>query len=280
MNRSLTVKESHPKQILTPASGFLKGYTHTLNPYVGCSFGCSYCYVRRMPVGLFRKEEWGKWVDIKKGATEVLEKDLVRARKKGDITIFMSSSTDPYQPIESNTELTRSLLTVMTVQPPDFLFLQTRGPLIVRDIDLLLKLKKNLLVSVTIETDREDIRKVFTPTAPPVQARFKALQKLKEAGLPVQIAVSPVLPSTASFAQKVREVASRVVIDDYFMGDGQNGKRTKQLGMEQYYKEVAEESWFSPTAYVQVLNQFKTRFTDHELFVSQEGFMPPNSYGD
>lgn len=56
----------YPKTLLNKGTGFLSGYSHSLNPYTGCVFGCSYCYVRQMPVSTFRKEEWGTWVDIKK----------------------------------------------------------------------------------------------------------------------------------------------------------------------------------------------------------------------
>lgn len=55
----------NPKTLLNNGTGYLSGYTHSLNPYTGCTFGCSYCYVRQMSVALFRKEEWGTWVDIK-----------------------------------------------------------------------------------------------------------------------------------------------------------------------------------------------------------------------
>jgi len=91
----------YPKSLLNKGTGFLAGYSHSLNPYTGCSFGCSYCYVRQMPVNLFRDAEWGAWVDIKK-------------------------------------EVTRSLLEIMINDPPDFLFVQTRSPLVRRDIELFL----------------------------------------------------------------------------------------------------------------------------------------------
>lgn len=55
-----------PKTILNKGTGYLSGYTHTLNPYTGCTFACEYCYVRQMPVSLFRKGEWGEWVDVKR----------------------------------------------------------------------------------------------------------------------------------------------------------------------------------------------------------------------
>lgn len=71
-----------PKTLLNKGSGFLADYTHSLNPYTGCSFACSYCYVRQMPVSLFRNEQWGTWVDIKQQAADLLRKELLRAKKK------------------------------------------------------------------------------------------------------------------------------------------------------------------------------------------------------
>ncbi len=102
-----------PRKLLNPASGYLAGYSHTLNPYVGCTFACSYCYVREMPVAKFRKEPWGRFVDVKSTAAKLLSGELTRAKRKGPVTIFMSSSTDPYQPVEFQTGLTRSLLEIM-----------------------------------------------------------------------------------------------------------------------------------------------------------------------
>ncbi|KAA2301756.1 radical SAM protein, partial [Clostridioides difficile] len=88
MKTNLTYKV--PKTLLNKETGFLNGYTHTLNPYTGCAFGCSYCYVRQMPVSLFRKEDWGSWVDVKQEASRVFAKELQRALTKGKVTLFMS----------------------------------------------------------------------------------------------------------------------------------------------------------------------------------------------
>src|SRR5690606_14640837 len=103
----------------------------------------------------------------------------------------------------------------MAGDPPDFLLVQTRSPLVTRDIDLLLRLGRNVRVSMTVETDREDIRKRFTPNAPPIAARLNALRQLADAGVPVQAAVAPVLPSSESFAETLRQYTDRVCIDDY-----------------------------------------------------------------
>lgn len=76
MNIDHTYKQ--PKTLLNKGTGFLAGYSHSLNPYTGCTFGCSYCYVRKMPVSLFRGKEWGTWVDIKKESSALLQKELIR----------------------------------------------------------------------------------------------------------------------------------------------------------------------------------------------------------
>jgi DNA repair photolyase len=264
------------KQLLTPASGFLKGYTFSLNPYIGCSFGCSYCYVRKMPVNLFRKEEWGTWVDIKRNAQERYILEIRKARKKhNSISIFMSSSTDPYQPIEHEAKITRSLLEAMIEEPPDFLFIQTRSPLIKRDIDLIKKLTNCVLVSMTIESDLDDVRRIFSPSAPPIPARLRVLQAIVDEGIPAQAAIAPLLPSSDGFASTLSSIVSRVTIDDYFMGDGSGGKRTKSMGIEKLYKEHNLEDWYHPDAYKRIVNQLSDQFPQDQILISQAGFLPP-----
>jgi DNA repair photolyase len=272
MKTSITRK--NPSKLLNPATGFLTGYSHTLNPYSGCSYACSYCYVRQMPVALFRKEEWGTWIAVKTQAAEMLKKELLTARKKGPVTLFMSSSTDPYQPIEAQEKVTRSLLETMAVEKPDFLFVQTRSPLVTRDIDLFQELKDRIRISVTIETDRDDIRKLFTPKAPPISARLKALQTLAETGLPVQAAIAPALPSTDNFARLLAGIVNRVCLDDYFMGDGSGGKRTERLRIQEIYTEAGLSDWYDREAYLRVLHRLHEVFPPGQVYVSQQGFLP------
>jgi DNA repair photolyase len=264
----------YPKTLLNKGTGFLSGYSHSLNPYTGCSFGCSYCYVRQMPVSTFRAAEWGTWVDIKKEAANVFRKELQRAKAKGKVTIFMSSSTDPYQPIEFKEKITRSLLEVMVEDPPDFLFLQTRSPLVRRDIDLLLLLKERVRVSMTVETDLEAIRKHFTPNAPPISARLKTLQLLAEAGVPTQATIAPILPSSEGFPKTLSPLVKRVCVDDYFMGDGSGGKRTRNLKIDSLYKDLGLEEWYHPSAYKIVYDRLKSVFSEEQIFISQKGFEP------
>lgn len=264
----------YPKTLLNKGTGYLSGYSHSLNPYTGCSFGCSYCYVRQMPVSMFRKEEWGTWVDIKQEAPSLLRKELQKAKAKGSVTIFMSSSTDPYQPIEYKENVTRSLLAVMAEDPPDFLFVQTRSPLVERDIDLLRLFKEKVRVSMTVETDRDDIRRHFTPDAPPIQARLQTLKRLAEAGVPTQATIAPVLPSSEAFPELLRPLVNRVCVDDFFMGDGSGGNRTRRLGIREKYVKLGLEEWYDLSAYQIVYHRLKDVFLEDEVYVSQQGFAP------
>lgn len=269
------VTEKTPQKLLTKASGFLKGYTHTLNPYIGCAFGCSYCYVRQSPVGLFRKQEWGTWVDVKKDVKEKLAKEMRLLRKKEQsISIFMSSSTDPYQPVEQKEEVTRTLLEVMAEEPPDFLFVQTRSPLVTRDIDLLKKLGDRVMVSITIETDLEEVRKRFSPLAPPIPARLKALKTLHKEGIPTQVAIAPALPFSEEFALKLRGIVDRVCVDD-FTGDGSGGKRTARLGVYEKYEEIEKEKWLGGDVQQDVYEKVREVFPEEQVIRSPEGFFPP-----
>lgn len=268
---------SRPVRWLTPATGYLNGYTHTLNPYVGCAYGCSYCYVRQLPVALFRSEPWGEWAEGKRGDPATLARELVRAHAKGSVAIFFSSATDPYQPLEAKLRLTRGLLEAMAAAdaPPDFVLLQTRGPLVARDIDALLRLGSRVRVSMTLETDRDDVRRLLTPSAPPYAARLKALRELAAAGVAVQAAVSPLLPHTPAFAEQLAEAAPRVVLDDFFRGDGSGGRRSERLGMRELYARAGFGDWYAPKKLDELAARLRELMPPEAVTVSAEGFAPP-----
>src|SRR5512145_1513091 len=120
------------KSILTRTSGYLSGFTHSLQPYAGCQFSCVYCYVRELAVqrtNPFRLP-WSEWLVAKRNAPAL----LARARLS-DARIFLSSATDPYVPAERRLGITRACLAVMAERPPAALVLQTRSPLVLRDVD-------------------------------------------------------------------------------------------------------------------------------------------------
>ncbi|WP_035179151.1 SPL family radical SAM protein [Alkalihalobacterium bogoriense] len=275
MKRELEVNYTTPSRILTATGGFLSGYSHSLNPYTGCSFACSYCYVRKSPVGLFRRQEWGTWVDIKQSSQEKLKREIANVKKKGkEVTIFMSSSTDPYQPIDYKEKRTRHILEALVEAPPDFLFIQTRSSLVTRDIDVITKLGDKVRVSMTVETDCDSIRKRFSPYAPPIQARLKAIWKLRESNIPVQVAVSPVLPFTNQFPKMLSKLVDRIVIDDYFSGDGSHGKRTEKLNIKELYDEGERKLWYGKQTHQHAFQLFQDSFNREQILFSQEGFLP------
>ncbi|MCI3926871.1 radical SAM protein [Paenibacillus sp. TRM 82003] len=279
----MDVREKTPKTMLTPTGGFLSGYTHTLNPYSGCAFACDYCYVRRMPVALFRGEPWGSWVDAKRFDPEAFRRELQRAYKRGPTSIFLSSATDPYQPAEYRLKRTRELLQLLAEAPPAFLFVQTRSPLVTRDADVLAGFPAGrVLVSVTVETDRDDMRRVFAPASPPIAARLNALRRLRDAGVPTQAAVAPLLPCTAAFAATLAEATPRITLDTFTLGDGAGGRRSASLGMRERLQALGLADWYAPDKIKEVQRHFAAHFPPSAIYVSQDGFAPgpmpqPNS---
>src|SRR5258706_8305935 len=94
--------------ILSPATGFIDAFDYTLNPYAGCSFGCTYCYAAFFARTDELKDNWGRWVHVKENALALLVKK--RRKPLKDAAIYISSVTDPYQPIEKELALTRAIL--------------------------------------------------------------------------------------------------------------------------------------------------------------------------
>lgn len=274
---NIDINEILSKKILTETKGYLdNGFTHSLNPYSGCAFGCLYCYVRQMPIQTYKDIPWGEWVDIKRNAAENYRKEISKLRKKEKpIKIFMASATDPYQPIEKKAEITRSILEAMIEHPPDFLQIQTRGPLVTRDIDLLVQLKEkcDVLVSMTIETDSEKIKRIFAPTAPGIKLRLKALKDVHDAGIPTQASISPVLPFSPDFPKTLVAFADHVWIDTLSIGDGALGKRSEKLGMPQLFKEHGLSNWYRNDLHEITKKHFLKFFDEKQVRVSRdEGF--------
>jgi len=275
---NIEIKEIVAKSILTEAKGYLDiGFTHSLNPFSGCAFACKYCYVREMPIQKFKAIPWGQWVDVKANAAEAYRSEIMKLRKKGKpANLFMSSATDPYQPVEREAQVTRRILETMIEHPPDLLQIQTRSPLVARDIDLLTILREQceLLVSMTIETDREEMKRIFAPAAPGIGLRLKALREVHEAGISTQAAISPVLPFTPDFPKLLDGIADRIWIDTLNIGDGSGGKRSARLGMPRLFDEHDISKWYREDVHVAVERYFKQFFPNDKIHVSKEEAFP------
>jgi DNA repair photolyase len=274
----IEIKEILAKKILTEAKGYLDvGFTHSLNPYSGCAFSCRYCYVREMPIQRFKEIPWGEWLDIKTNAAENYRNEIIKLRDKNKpVNIFMSSATDPYQPIERKAHITRGILEEMIENPPDFLQIQTRSPLVTRDIDLLVNLKEKceVLVSMTIETDREDIKQLFSPYAPGIKLRIKALKEVHDAGVSTQASISPVLPFTPDFPKVLDGITDHIWIDTLSIGDGSMGTRSERLGMPKLFDEQGLSKWYQKDLHVKVEKYFNKYFRSEMIRVSKKEAFP------
>jgi DNA repair photolyase len=175
-------------------TGFLDAYDFSLNPYAGGAFGCTYCYAAFFSRSAEQRDTWGRWVEVKENAVELLMK-----RRIGSLDgkrIYMSSVTDPYQPIERELDLTRQLLEIMADRHKPKLVVQTRSPTVVRDVDLYQQIKENggcVQINMTVTTDDEGIRRTFEPFCPSNPVRLKAIGEVQAAGIDTCITMTPVL---------------------------------------------------------------------------------------
>ena len=182
------------REILTRATGFMDAYDFTLNPYSGCSFGCTYCYAAFFSRDAEKRDSWGYWVNVKENAV-----DLMAKRKPGALDgklIYMSSVTDPYQPVERERKLTRGILEIMAERHKPKLVVQTRSPDVVRDCDLFRKIEEKggrVQVNMTVTTDDEDIRRTFEPSCPSNMVRLRAIKEVQAAGIDTCITMTPLL---------------------------------------------------------------------------------------
>jgi DNA repair photolyase len=276
----MKIEQIQAKTVLNPTGGFLASYTHSLNAYQGCAFGkgsCPYCYVRAMPVQRFAGEPWGEWVKAKVNAPDLLKQELDAATRKGvfgKLRIFMSTATDPYQGLEARLKITRSLLEVFAMSGEfGFLVVQTRSPMIERDIDLLQRLGSSVAVSFTIETNRDEVRKQITPLSPSIERRLMTLERLTGAGLRTQAAISPILPCDAeAFAELIATRATRAVVDTLIDGDGAGGRRSTELGMPDLLRSLGYADWLRGDAHVPLLDALRRKMGPGCVGFSQDGF--------
>jgi DNA repair photolyase len=266
------VRASTTRSILTPASGFMKRYRYTLNPYAGCTFGCSYCYARYFAARAQDVEDWGRWVAVKQHARAAIR----RACAKGDLrdgdAVYLSSVTDPYQPIERRLGLTRGILEEMlsgNVQPR--LTIQTRSPLATRDIDLFREFE-HLRVNMTITTDDDVVRRRYEPTCPPIEARLAAVRELADAGVPIGISLSPLLPlrDARAFGAFLATFAADEYVTQYVtFGGGRFVSGTPAEVVEQ----LRGDGW-DTRAYRQAVTDLQAGLGRFPLLEGAEGYAP------
>lgn len=255
------------KTIFTPASGFILrgGFQWTCNPYVGCTFGCSYCYASYLPQNRRPVTEWGRWLSAKQNAVACARK---QARVIADQAVYMSSVTDPYLPAERTLQLSRGILEEMLPFQPR-LVVQTRGPLVVRDIDLLQQFQW-LRVNISIPTDSEAIRQQFEPKAPTLEQRWLAAEELRAAKIDVGLCVTPTLPlkDMQAFIDRLARFQPKVlVIQEFHDSRGHFGAHTGE-----HVRELAEQLLWHTEHYLEFREGLQSRM---RVFEGEAGFFPP-----
>ena len=253
-------------QVLSPASGFMNDYDYTLNPYMGCQFGCAYCYAAFFVNAPERRENWGGWVDVKTNALNEIRKKRNLLGKK----IYMSSVTDPYQPIEGKIGLTRSILELLSCsEKQPRLVVQTRSPLSTRDIDLMQRFD-HIRVNMTVTTDSEAVRKRFEPSCPSNDVRMEAISKIKAAGIRVCVCITPMLPleNPLLFARRLADIKADMYVTQPFKpAQGRFSASTRQIAVD-----ITQE-------YEWTERNYRSAFADMasilpHLYEGREGFMP------
>jgi DNA repair photolyase len=177
------------------------GKNIAINPYQGCVFACEFCSAIKMNYFTGRTTEkwdktgWGNWVDYKTNLLELLHKEKEKVKRS---KIYFGNATDIYMPIERKLRLVPPILEFFLDNPPLELEVQTRGTSkdIARDIPLLQELSKktSVLVSYSIHTDRDDVKRIFEPKAPSLIERERGLRMYYEAGIETRLSCMPILP--------------------------------------------------------------------------------------
>lgn len=191
------VLQTEAKSILTGTSGFIAqaGFTHSLTPARNCTFGCSYCYVPTMGIyGGLRPNDWKRWGQF---TTFKLNSQALLARElRSEQIIYCSPLVDPYQPAEENEQLMPRILDALMERPPKTFVIQTRGVLILRDMERLIELSRRtrLRISFSVTTNREEIRKIYEPRCASIANRLEAVRRLRHAGIQTFVTLAPLLP--------------------------------------------------------------------------------------
>ncbi len=203
---------------------------------------------------------WGQWTTYKSNAATLLARDL-----RSDQIIYCSPLTDPYQPAEAEFGLMRGILTAVAeaVRPPAAFVIQTRGPLILRDLDLLTQIARRitLRVSFSVTTDREDVRRIFEPHCAPIEDRWHTIRALREAGIPVAVTLAPLLPSNpeALLDRALAATTGPVVADPLHVREVKRSGATTREPARAICRRYGWEEWLHPAFQAQLLEDLRVQ---------------------
>jgi DNA repair photolyase len=180
----------------------------SLNPYMGCAHQCTFCYVRHFELRADRPadDRYGRSIRIKTNIAQVLARELARKSWQRE-EVVIGAATDPYQPAEGRFRLTRQCIEELARAWTPFSIV-TRGPLVVRDLDVLQAASERVAVNVSISlpTLDEDVWRTTEPGTAPPRSRLEAIRRLAEAGIDVGVGMAPILPGLSDRPEQLEEV--------------------------------------------------------------------------
>jgi DNA repair photolyase len=183
-------------------------FTHSINPYRGCEFGCRYCYARYTHEFLeFSPEEFERKIYFKQNAAWLLQQELTKLKPGTEIAL--GTATDPYQPLERKQRITRSLLEVFARHSGFKLGIVTKSALVARDIDLLKEIagRNSLTLHITVTTLNAKLARILEPRAPRPDLRIRTVAQLRQAGLRTGVMCSPLMPGITDTRASISAVA-------------------------------------------------------------------------
>ncbi|MEA2622661.1 MAG: hypothetical protein QOH61_1571 [Chloroflexota bacterium] len=199
-------REEPCRAALNKVRGMRFGWS--LNPYMGCAHRCTFCYVRAFELRAGRPSDatYGTSIRVKTNVADVLRRELSRKSWKGEL-VAIGAATDPYQPAEGRYRLTRSCLQVLDEARNPFSII-SRGPLMVRDIDVLQEASRHTDVSVTfsIPTLDDHVWRTTEPGTAHPRNRLRAVSMLAAAGIDVSVGIAPVLPGLSDSSESIDTV--------------------------------------------------------------------------
>lgn len=194
----VTYRELRARSLLNRCDSPRLPFTWTVNPYRGCALGCRYCYATYTHefMGIANPEDFHSLVYVKVGAEEETARRLgavVRRRER----IALGTATDPYQPGEAESRVTRRFLEMLAAHRGARLGITTKGALVLRDLDLLQRIneRSELSVHVSLISPRADLLRRLEPWAPAPEARLEMMRRLGDAGIETRLGLAPVLPA-------------------------------------------------------------------------------------
>jgi DNA repair photolyase len=232
---------SHCKSALNRVQGM--PFKWSLNPYIGCSHGCRYCYARAYYVRADHGspgEDFETKILVKSNFADVLRRELSRPSWRGE-QVALGTATDAYQPAEGRFRLTRRVLeTLRDAANP--MGLVTKSPMVLRDLDVLAELARVAKVRVffTITTVDLDLWRVLEPGTANPYKRLYVLRKLREAGVPAGVLLAPILPGITDSVESIEAVA-RAAAEHQAAFFGATALRLAPIVKEHYFGFVGDE---------------------------------------